>query len=288
MCNKFQTTCRAKKNKVQVIPPLLAVTSEQAQDMLARRAEEILKGASLQDSDEIPCTPAFGSSDLANQVEPVLSLKVKAGTSLQTKQELDDHNILFLSDEDENYSEVLQPDCHPSSEVSDIELCAVLGPEEDMLVSDKNEERTEGKSAVIEDMKKDSPVSPCQSNTCDNDNKALPREQTNILKSSDLAVPDCNLTSMIQKEGEKVTSLSSSFQCLDYPTLWQLSSYEMHGIEDFYVPALSSIVSPVKVQHRLKLCPFLPFLKKGRSLRLGTTITLSIGHLTDLTTVISV
>ena len=230
--------------------------------MRTLRAEEILKGGTVQDSDEIPCTPAFGSSDLANHVKPVLSLKVNVAASLETEQ--DDH-ILFLSDDDdqhENGSEVQQPCCHPSSDVLDLELS---GSKEDMLVSEENEELTEGKSSeVIEEMNTESPMSPCQSITYDGGSKEnfTPlREQTSSLKSSDLAVPDCNPTSTIQKEEEKVTSLSSSFQFLDYPTLWQLSSYEKNGIEDFYVPALSSLVSPVKVQQLFCLINHLTILQ---------------------------
>ena len=62
----------------ETVPPLLAVTSEQAQEMLAQRAQEILRGSSL-DDDEIQCTPAFRSSELASNVQHPLPPEVTMG-----------------------------------------------------------------------------------------------------------------------------------------------------------------------------------------------------------------
>ena len=62
----------------ETVPPLLAVTSEQAQEMLAQRAQEILRGSSL-DNDEIQCTPAFRSSELASNVQHPLPPEVTMG-----------------------------------------------------------------------------------------------------------------------------------------------------------------------------------------------------------------
>ena len=170
----------------ETVPALLAVTSEQAQEMLAQRAQAILRGSTM-DDDEIQCTPAFRSSELASNVQhPLFSeasmgdgvLLVNTDTALKTSRQSQD-------------SPPSEPDC----------------------------EHMEGDKLEHTDLE--------------------------ALTFSNLKVE--------QESGNVNQSLAAEFQHFDYPTMWELTTSEKTSSKDYYVPALSSVISPVMVEQDLPI-----------------------------------
>ena len=107
-----------------VVPPLVTVTSEQAQAIIAQRAEQILKaderGGTIDDDDTIPCTPAFGTSDLAQKMLAAPALPPSCPTT-KPEEEADDH-CLFLSDTEDDRMSV-----HDEN-IIDIDGCTSSAP----------------------------------------------------------------------------------------------------------------------------------------------------------------
>ena len=129
------------------VPPLLTVTSQQAREMLAQRAQEMLEGSAMDDG-HIQSTPAFQSSKL------------------------------LLPPEHTNDEQEVSKDVRESDDVMKVESVFPMSP--DTAVRDENK------------------------------------------------------------------SFAANFQHLDYPTLWELTDFNKFESEDFYVPSLSSIITPVK------------------------------------------
>ncbi len=153
----FSPSFRAKPSKKEeTVPPLLTVTSQQAREMLAQRAQEMLEGSAM-DDDHIQSTPTFQSSKLLLPPEH--------------------------TNEEQEFSK----------DVSGSKDDAELGESDDVM-----------------------------------------KVESVMHMSPDTAVRDKN------------KSFAANFQHLDYPTLWELTDFNKFENEDFYVPSLSSIITPVK------------------------------------------
>lgn len=147
-------------------PLLLTVSSQQSRELLAQRAQDILKDVNVEDDDDITCTPAFWGSKLAVNIQPLEPSKPK--------------------------------DCE--------ELCIV----------DIDE--------------------PCSKRSNDD---AISREQDKPVDMQGQMSSSCTAV----EEAPRDISFAIDFQHLDYPTLWELTDCQR---DDFYVPSLSSIITPVK------------------------------------------
>ena len=194
-----------RKHEGDVVPPLLTVTTEQAHEIIALRAEQLLRPSApvshnqeqeSQSEDEIPCTPTFGSSDLAKEVAPP-SNTPPLPTISDTRENED---ILFTSDAEES------DPVHPED------------TEHSRLTSGKPKSKGSNKETQLNES--DGDLHACGPNT-------------------DRCEPANNIE----------TSFMNELQDLNYPTLWQLGSSKLtsNKLGSFYVPALSSMVSPSKV-----------------------------------------
>ncbi len=153
-------TChfRAKPSKKEkTVPPLLTVSSQQAREMLAQRAQELLKGSAM-DDDHIQSTPAFHSSKLLLPPEHVNDEQAFSKTVSGSK---DDAKL------------------REGDDVIQVESIVPMSPP-DTALRDENR------------------------------------------------------------------SFATDFQHFDYSTLWELTDFKKCENKDFYVPSLSSIITPVK------------------------------------------
>ena len=208
-----------RKKEAEVFP-LLTVSSQQAREILASRTERLLVGGGEgpqhdAEGEEIPCTPAFGGSGLAGQL-----VKVECPTA----------TIAGLAGRKEG---------------------AWLHSErDDHLFYASDEEKGEGNESLDEGGHSSSK----------NEGEVEPNKGTKDGSGcSEDVVIDQELNPSQSHDSQQVDPLKASFvdefKGLSYPTLWQLGSGELSTdvMGDFYVTALSSLISPSKVQHSVLL-----------------------------------
>ena len=235
--------------------PLLTVSSQQARDILASRAEQLLGGGvdtaphpgrDLEgEGEEIPCTPAFGSSSLAGQLRqgvrgggegqtsslvgqsgPTVesTAGVGGGGERQTSCESDEHLFLVSSEE-----EIEADECPPN------------------LHKDRNEKG--------EDRSESAKCHPGLHEAVRNGGRDGTEESGGDFGGDGVEEMDCQPSSSprpvsaTQVMDPVKTSFAKELKGVAYPTLWELGSGEMSAdvLGDFYVSALSSLVSPTKV-----------------------------------------
>lgn len=204
--------------------------------------------------DDIPCTPAFGESELARNPN-LLKMEVEENDAqtMLSKQEL---GIGELSDGQSDRPNATSPtQYHPKGSTT-IGGSLVIGRDDpsasislackgDTVEPSANEEDDANQTDPLQQSEQGPMYYKGQDHTLSNftTEPSLPLEATT---SSTLSQSAC---------GEGNTVPSHSADCplphpteLVYPTLWELSSYrEKEEISNFYVPALVSVVSPVKV-----------------------------------------
>ena len=196
------------------VPPLLAVTAEQTQNIVTQRAEEMLRHSEVDEDDcEISCTPAFQESELGGSELPPQNRATVDGDG-------DSDEPVLLEEEDKGPLELEdvhvvpvkggtnQPDaCSPSSSVNKVHN---LDSETDSVVTTEVQAASGAELLLVSDEK--------HSDSC-----------THLATS------------------EHTVSFCDDLREVDYPTLWQLSTEESERIDHFYVPALVSVIFPLKV-----------------------------------------
>ena len=209
--------CRKRKKKAAVSHPLLAVSSQQSRDIISLRAEQLLRPAPAvsmkigdgAEDDDIPCTPAFCSSELDRGVGVVDALPVIPALK-------DEDNNLFVSDADDD-SALPEGKVYPKAMLSYLLLasCGRSGTHPGEMISPPD---SLGLSV------------------------SSPPDEGDDGDAGDAG--DAGGTVPV---GE--VSLVEELQHVNYHTLWQLGSSDLHSgrVKEFYVPALSSAVSPLKV-----------------------------------------
>lgn len=215
--------------------PLLIVSTQQSRDIIASRAEQLLRPPATspahEDSeDEISCTPAFGSSNLrwetGHQVGVVSS---KEGVAPSNEGVAPSNEGVVSSSED----------VAPSNEgvASSNEGVVPSKAEDDLLFAWEDEDEIAVDSGS--------------------------RFATKMASSSESECADSSQTCQVPAGGghgtaglcaEVVGLLKASFaeelEGVAYPTLWELGACELGSSSDltsFYVSALSSMLSPSKV-----------------------------------------
>ena len=226
MCTFYRKTTTA-----EVAPPLLTVTTQQAQNIIGQRAEEILGHSEAADGDgalevddyEISCTPAFQESELGGfkqHVPPV----VNVGTAVDVCSDRDE--VILLEEGEE---ERLELDNETVAKGSDTCLAhRDFSPKSTDEVSNHNK----GTGSVHVDTKPGAKAEDGEAMSLGGDESEHSETDTHL--ATDAAV-------------EHGVSFHEDFQDVDYPTLWQLTSEETENMEHFYVPALVPVVSPIKV-----------------------------------------
>lgn len=218
-----------KKAVAEGVPPLLMVTTQQAQSIIGQRAEQILRCSERTDSDlaveedgdnEISCTPAFPESELGRRVGGCREAASSRHEMTGNRQEKSDEKHLQINNEMEMAVEDGAYLCVASSDSSSDKV-SNKGEEPEFMCVD----------AVAEPERKGSDLSPGEELEQSDSENSCPVAKTGTTKHN--------------------VSLHEDFQDVDYPTLWQLTSQETENLEHFYVPALVSVVSPVKVQYTL-------------------------------------
>ena len=209
------------------VPPLLTATAKQVQSIVSQRAEEILRHSEMDndalggDDCEISCTPAFQDSKLGG-----LKSTQQIGATDKGQSESSGDDAVLLLDE------------------GDTKL-----PELEHVVAAKNDTLEPGDFSLASSNDKQF----CDYNTTEvihvgsvTVTDGILGDDSDLAKSS--ADDKCTASPVSQlATTEHATSFCDNFFDVDYPTLWQLTTEEAEDIENFYVPALVSIVSPLKV-----------------------------------------
>ena len=225
-----------KKAVPQVVPPLLTVTTQQAQNIVSKRAEEIIQhsetergcGALEGDDCEIPCTPAFQESELGGINPPPSSPPPLTGATFGERRDSCE-DLLFLLEEGKDLPELVDVvavkggTCQANSD--SLDKVHVHGGE---FIGDG--EAVEAMDCVM-----------------------VTKTEAGGYERHPLADDDMEHSTAGPSAGsagateELAVSFSDDLRDVDYPTLWELTSEEKEDIENYYVPALSSLVSPLKV-----------------------------------------
>ena len=207
-----------KKTAVQEVPPLLTVTSSQAQRIISQRADEILgcsetanEGFEGEDG-EISCTPAFQESELG-------SSKPLSRPAPAHDERKDSDEELFVPEKEERELPNLE----------DVVPLTGEGNGGDWLIKLNEQESTRELDVIATHVERGSGVDHQVV-----DNQTIP--STDDLKEAPPTSDQDHALSFFDDMGQ-----------VEYPTLWELTTEDSEDIEDFYVPALVSIISPVKV-----------------------------------------
>ena len=198
---------------------MLTVTATQAQNILSRRADEILRcsetapsGGFEGDDGEIPCTPAFQESELGTSKPPTRHV-----TACNDQRDSDEE--LFLLEEDREEREL--------PELEDVVPVKGAGSIEDQSIKLNEEE-------------------PTQETTSD----AMHTESNSAIDqkvADNILYIDTSKKSPPTADGDYTLSFCDDLGQVEYPTLWQLTCEDVDDIDNFYVPALASVLSPPKV-----------------------------------------
>ena len=259
--NNFQKigTFFRKNAAAEVVPPLLTVTTEKANDIINQRAEEILSRSGTaanntgalepdnDDDDDIPCTPAFPESELGGgggngySSKPASSSLMKPGTTAVDGQDGrvdddDEEEVLLLEDGDEKRLEI-------NDELA-VKLCDAACPAADTDASPKS---TDGVS-FKDDNKETGPIQ-ADSVAKSGEKVAEDDEAMSLGEGSEHSESEDTPLHVAMETGatELGVSFHEDLQEVDYPTLWQLTAEQTHSVEHFYVPALVPVISPIKV-----------------------------------------
>ena len=209
----------------QEVPPLLTATAKQVQSIVSQRAEEILRHSKVDidaigdDDCEISCTPAFQESELGG----LKSTRQSGATDSGLNENSIDDNVLLLDERGTKLPEL----------------------EHVMAVKDNVVEAEDFSSARLNDEQS------CDNNTteavCVSSITMTDGSLEDVTKSSydDKRSTGSPITRLATTE--HATSFCDEFCDMDYPTLWQLTAEETEDVENFYVPALVSFISPLKV-----------------------------------------
>ena len=224
--------CRKDKDKV---PPLLTTTSQQSRDIIALRAEQLLRpsvssGTNHDVEDEIPCTPAFGTSNLAQEIDHQVAMTTRPSTSTVITVE---DEILFCSDD--------KDEAHVNDNTEHAISLSVVPKhrEESLTLSDRLYNR-----GVIPSDTHSGVVVPSDTHS----GVIVPSET-----HSGVIVPsDAHSGVVVPSDTDPLkNSFADEHKDVAYPTLWQLGSCELTSSNwnSFYVPALSRVVTPPKVEY---------------------------------------
>ena len=242
-----------KNAAAEVVPPLLTVTTEQADNIINQRAEEILRrsetadnntGALEPDDNDIPCTPAFQESELGgggggggegggSKYKPAAPMKPGTTTVGGQEGREDDDEVVLVEERDEKQLEI------------DDESAVKPG---DACLADGGASPKSTDEVLSNDGKETGPVKADTDNVTKSGEKVVDDDEAMSLgdESEHSESEDTPLAAETNAT-EHGISFHEDLQEVDYPTLWQLTAEETQNVEHFYVPALVPVVSPVKV-----------------------------------------
>ncbi len=209
--------------------PLLTVSSQQSREILASRAEQLLGGGAADtasqsdgEEEEISCTPAFGSSSLAGQLLGHPAAVRGGEEEAPINCESDEHRFFASDEEVEDAKDV---------------------PE------DGSEGVGKGGSKDVNDGGSDGCKGGNESGSeGGNEDNSESGDEDEVKMDHQPSVGHLETVAAHPVDPPK-TSFVDEFKGVAYPTLWQLGCGELtvDVVGDYYVPALSSLLSPSKV-----------------------------------------